>query len=154
MDELTHLTLPSTPAYTACSVMRVITLLVVWMLLPWASVPAALLHAHAESDHQHQAHRHGPAWHTHDAGAIVAGSLDSSRRRLEPCDPAAHAVDVAPAVTTERQVADVSAAPAGMDVIPAPLRSRLPALNAEPRAHGPPGRAATPLRAPPVPTCR
>lgn len=130
--------------------MRVITLLVVSMLLPWASVPVALLHAHAESGHQHQAHRHGPAWHTHGAGARVAAALDASRFRLEPCDPAAHAVDVAPAVTVERPMPVVPAPPGGVDVIPAPPQSRRPALAAEPRAHGPPGRAAAPLRAPPA----
>lgn len=134
--------------------MRVITLLVVGMLLPWASVPATLLHAHAGSDHQHRTHRHGPAWHTHEADGIVAVSLDPSGLRLEPCGPAAHAVDVAPAVTAGRHVPDVSAPPAGVDAIPAPPRSRLPGLTAEPRAHGPPGRAATPLRAPPASTSR
>ena len=133
--------------------MRAIALLVVSVLLPWASVPAALLHAHAEPDHRHQAHRHGPAWHTHEADANGHDALDLSRLRLEPCDPAAHAVDVAPAVTTGRHVAVVGPPFPGVDVIAAPPRSRLPALTAEPRAHGPPGRAATPLRAPPASIC-
>lgn len=130
--------------------MRAIALLVVSVLLPWASIPVALLHAHAQPDHEHEAHRHGPAWHSHAPVATVARVPDLSRIRLEPCNPAAHAVDVAPAATPDRHVPVASAPPACLGVIAVPPRSGPPAVNAEPRAHGPPGRAAIALRAPPA----
>jgi hypothetical protein len=142
-------------AYTADRLIRANALLVVWMLLPWASVPAALLHAHADAGHRHDAHRHGPSWHTHDSGTTShAASLDPSGHRLERCDPAANAVDVAPAVTTERHAPDITAPPSGTELVYTPSESRLPVQTTEPRAHGPPGRPAAPLRAPPASTFR
>jgi hypothetical protein len=127
--------------------------LLAWMLIPAlaAASGARLLHTHAYGDHDHPEHHHGLAAHDHDHNhdrALVHDD-DDHAALLERCDPGEHAVSLSFVASAPAPLHTIDAV---IDAVFAPSPPRDPRIVVRPsdvRAHGPPGRDHSALRAPP-----
>ncbi|MPY91214.1 MAG: hypothetical protein GEU99_25300 [Luteitalea sp.] len=133
------------PSFTLGIVRRCLAALLGLCLLPLTGQGLAL-HVHAYGDHDHVEHQHGLAAHHHDPPS----HRRDSGVRLEPCDPAAHAVPLVLVVDRTTNGPAVAAEPAtAAALFNAPCSCGVvPLIDA--RAHGPPTVTDASPRAPPA----
>jgi hypothetical protein len=125
--------------------------LLAWVLVPVvaAASGAPLLHTHAYGDHHHPAHQHGLALHDHDRPSHHDDHHDDGTVRVERCDPGEHAVSPAFIAGTPAPFHTVDAVIESISASPRPQDVEMVVRPSEVRAHGPPARHYSALRAPP-----
>jgi hypothetical protein len=131
--------------YTDC-VRRIVAALLIPAFLGISSL-VALLHTHVYEAHEHPEHQHGLAAHEHhtapahrpDAGPI-----------LERCEPGQHAKAFTFIATTPQPIPTIDAALIAAVLMVPTLPVERALAPADVRVHGPPPRAPSSARAPPL----
>jgi hypothetical protein len=137
-----------TVPYTRLVQRSVAMLLAVMLVLAPGQLLA--LHVHVYADHDHPEHHHGPAVHEH---RDLPRDSEDGRAYVEACDAGAHVVSC--------MLTCITASPPHLDAdtsalvweLAAPVSSRFANDLDDVRVHGPPPRAPSSPRAPPLTSC-
>ena len=133
-------------SHTLISVHRSLALLLIPALLATSGVLSSL-HTHVYDDHDHPEHHHGLAAHEHHSMPVVD---DDGNAHLEGCDPGQHTVSYAFVCVAPLQV-HAADAEVTLPATPKPeIRIERTVRHTDVRVHGPPPRAQSPPRAPPL----